>query len=118
MIIRRRDRIMSYLRKKCCQPSPNQVIPMMIINGQDQAEQEEEATGLDTTEVLSMVTMHLSMLAYFINYGIVLIWSDFDSDITRVLVTLSAMVVTHISWFVISRQLRTFAWTLISKMTS
>ena len=117
MIIRVRDRIWSYLKKKFCQPSPNQVIPMMIINGHDYNDQEAD-TGIETTEVLSLITMHLSMLAYFINYGIALIWSDFDSNITRVLVTLSTIALTHISWFIISHQLRTFAWTLVSKMTS
>ena len=116
MIIRVRDRIWSYLKKKLCPPPANQVIPMMIINVHDQAEQ-EAVPDVETTEVLSMVTMHISMLAYIINYGIALQWSNIDTNTLRVLVTLSTMTLTHLSWFAISQQLRTFAGTLISKIT-
>ena len=90
---------------------------MVNIIGQDEQVPIPVAMA-ETSEVLSIVTMLFTMLAFFLNVFIAFQWSTTETITMRSIINLTALTVTHIVWIAISQQLRQYAGQLISKLRS
>ena len=101
-----RKKIWHYVKEKLCPAtSNNQVIPMVNINGQDE-QAPIPAVSETSSEILSLVTMLLTMMAFFLNVVIIHQRNTTETTTMRSIINLTTMTITHIVWIAISQQLR------------
>ena len=110
-----RKKIWRNVKEKLCPPATNnQVIPMVNVKGQDQ--QAPTPAVAETSEILSIVTMLLTMMAFFLNVVIVFQWNTTETITMRSIINIATMTVTHIVWIAISQQLKQYAGQLVSQL--
>lgn len=106
----------NYVRNKLCPMSQNQVapLPLAIINVQENNFVANAATQSDTSELLSVATMTVSIIAYMINIAAVSKLNVRDTIEYRNMLNLAMMAITHTVWIFISQKLRQFAVQVIT----
>ena len=109
-----RKKMWNYVRNKLCPMSQNQVASLAIINVQENNFVANAATQSDTSELLSVATMTVSIIAYMINIAAVSKLNVRDTIEYRNMLNLAMMAITHTVWIFISQKLRQFAVQVIT----
>ena len=117
MAISNRKKIWKFLKKTLCPTSNNEVIPIAVINLQQNnfVATDTEATETETKEILSVLTITLTITGHIINFVLISLIKSSTST-TRTMLALSIMAITHISWVAISQKLRQFTMELIAPL--
>ena len=96
---------------------------MAVINVQQNnfVANDTEATETETKEILGVLTITISISAHLINLILISIIesnTSFHTSVTRNMLNLFIMAITHIAWVAISQKLRQFTMELIAPFSN
>ena len=117
MGIQNRKKIWSCIKKIFCSAeAENQVIPAVaIINDQENyipAPVPAPASSTDSTEILNIFTISVTIVMIILHYVIIRLSSPHDSVVVRDLMSLLTRTITHVTWIIVSPKLRQYVLNL------